>query len=459
MLEGEALSRRRRPVKTTKTVEDGDLFSSEIWKKNPTTTPVKRRKKRKHQRTTTPDNDPPFYVLFLQTGTVLSLLFLASWRVYRYIVPAPPPQPAQEDYDDDYMAGLAKDLKEEEEAAAAVAKHGSSETQAKDPLLHQEDLDTPVQIATEYVPPPLPLFNLSQHANYDAFALAKLFAKNTPAQNQKNKHRDESGELKRFWKTASNLRRDFAELYGGENAARTILDRGLSTFGWDHHDTKDDSAPGSNFPSDLKHTACRIYSARNANRTFRFTFGGYSVTVGRGNYFHQSFPFVLERKLHDAFELLGVRLNVTNAAVGGCPSFPYGWCMKNFWGEETDVISWDFAMNEAGGDPFGLEAYIRHALQLPRRPKLIVKDTHMATQRRDLLKYYLQTRDLKDSVVLHTEPATEPFLSREDRDLPLGFRDWRKVSWCDLICMKSCLHIKDSSSRVFCLFAIHPCCL
>jgi hypothetical protein len=43
-------------------------------------------------------------------------------------------------------------------------------------------------------------------------------------------------------------------------------------------------------------------------------------------------------------------------------------------------------MNEAGGVPQGLEAYIRHTVSLDRAPKLIIKDTHMAQARRDLLK-------------------------------------------------------------------------
>jgi hypothetical protein len=27
-------------------------------------------------------------------------------------------------------------------------------------------------------------------------------------------------------------------------------------------------------------------------------------------------------------------------------SFPYGWCLKNFLGEDSDAVSWDFSMNE-----------------------------------------------------------------------------------------------------------------
>ena len=60
--------------------------------------------------------------------------------------------------------------------------------------------------------------------------------------------------------------------------------------------------------------------------------------------------------------------------------------MNNFWGMDADVVSWDYSMNEAGGKPEGLEAYIRHVMRLDRAPKLIVKDTHMAEARRNILK-------------------------------------------------------------------------
>ena len=84
-------------------------------------------------------------------------------------------------------------------------------------------------------------------------------------------------------------------------------------------------------------------------------------------------------------------------------------------------------MNEAGGVPQGLEAYIRQTLTQfdnRKRPKLIVKDTHMAGQRRTLLSRYMA--HLKDPVVVHTDPATQPFLSRNEDDRPSGFQQWRK---------------------------------
>lgn len=94
------------------------------------------------------------------------------------------------------------------------------------------------------------------------------------------------------------------------------------------------------------------------------------------------------------------------------------------------MVSWDYSMNEAGGDPVGLEAYLRHAItQLPSQPKLIVKDTHMAVDRRNILRYYYNNSDAltaRDPIVIHTDPAARPFLDRAEAHRPAGFQEWRK---------------------------------
>jgi hypothetical protein len=111
--------------------------------------------------------------------------------------------------------------------------------------------------------------------------------------------------------------------------------------------------------------------------------------------------------------------------------------MTNFWGEHPDVVSWDYSMNEAGGNPMGLEAYLRHIMtQFPKQPpKLIVKDTHLAFRRRDLIQYYYNqsliypalSLTARDPIVIHTDPAVQPFLDiRTEANRPIGFQEWRK---------------------------------
>ena len=151
---------------------------------------------------------------------------------------------------------------------------------------------------------------------------------------------------------------------------------------------------------DVKVTAKRLLHARASNQPFVMAFAGYSVTVGRGNYFHQSFPFVLERLLGPLLQnVLGVSLEVRNAAIGGIPSFPYGFCLPHFVGKDADVVSWDYSMNEGKGAAV-LESYIRHTLSaLPKQPLLIVLDTNNAA-RSQLLGQYTTLRLLHDAMTL-----------------------------------------------------------
>lgn len=266
-------------------------------------------------------------------------------------------------------------------------------------------VDTPnekVQVAepeaVTMTAPPLPQFPpLSAYAqHHDAFAVVE------------NRSTESKDAL--FWQTANGLREQFAERYGSGSVAvaRSVLDAAMTAYGKDH----------------LSSMACRIQRAREEHRTFRMAFGGYSVTAGHGNYFSQSFPMVLERILGTVFQVIGMSLEVRNAAVGGCPSFPYGWCLENFLGDDPDVVSWDFSMNEAGDDPVGLESYVRHVVHTFPRAQLLVKDTHMAENRRKVLEDYAAI--LRDPLVVHTEPAVEPFLDLEEAYRPDGFRAWRK---------------------------------
>jgi hypothetical protein len=330
----------------------------------------KKRKRRKEE--------PPFWWLVVQVGTTLACLCVVFLLSYRYFVGEDNTVVGIENYDDDDNVVL--------------------DTESKPDKV--EEGETEVEFVEEETYPPLPVWNLTEQSTLDAFAIAEQFSSSS------------NDEL--FWTAAAGLRQRFSDLYGGENAGRAILERGTSVFGDNNN----------NITTALVATACRVQRARTEHRPFRMTFGGYSVTAGRGNYQQQSFPMVLEKLLHTVFYLLQVELVVKNAAIGGCPSFPYGWCMKQFWGPNPDVVSWDFSMNEAGGDPVGLEAYLRHVLTLERQPKLIVKDTHTANKRRDLLQHYQPW--LQDPILVHTDPAARPFLDRPEEHRPTGFQEWRK---------------------------------
>lgn len=304
----DAPTRRRRPRKESATA---------VARGDDESIPVKRRRRRKPSR----DNDMPFWLLVLQVGATILIICAFLATVARWVYPE---QEDDDEYDDDQFVMDNVNVVEAQQEAKPTE-------------------------------PSLPEFSLSEAARFDAYGIAKTH-----------------GGMGAFWDIAATIREDFSKRYGGETAARAILERGMSTF-----------AEGQ---KDIEHTACRIRDAKEHGRPFKFAFGGYSVTVGRGNYFSQSFPFVMERILKRPFQVLGIELQVRNAAIGGIPSFPYGFCLSQFLGDDADVVSWDYSMNEAGGVPQGIEAYVRHTLMLERAPKLLVKDTHMAEKRRNILK-------------------------------------------------------------------------
>mmetsp|Transcript_13013 Transcript_13013/g.28163 ORF Transcript_13013/g.28163 Transcript_13013/m.28163 type:complete len:692 (-) Transcript_13013:51-2126(-) len=217
-----------------------------------------------------------------------------------------------------------------------------------------------------------------------------------------------------FFDTVKTMRTKFETRYGGADAAYAMLARGIRSF-------PDDK----NYDKAIQHTASRfLRSAASSDPKFVASFGGYSVTVGRGNLFSQSFPFVMESVLREPLKEIGVDLVVRNAAIGGIPSFPYGWCLPNFLGEDSDLVSWDYSMNE-GNDVNGLEAYVRHALaMLPKRPLLVLLDNKRA--RMDLIKKYVKLGALIDPVAIirGDNVVDKGILSKKEVDRPEGFTRW-----------------------------------
>lgn len=250
--------------------------------------------------------------------------------------------------------------------------------------LGQHDNNIPVQVSVLLQ---FPAFKLdSQRLKIDAFGIRDTLA-------EYNNTTTQPSQIIEFHEETSRLKQQFALDYGGENAARYLIHSGVTTFEPSNERISQTSIHEMfhqlhDIPSGLKHTVLRLLTARQQNRPFKIGFGGYSVTTGRGNYFHQSYPLVLEKLLTKAMKLIGIDLHIRNAAIGGVPSFPYGWCLDIFLGDDIDVHSWDYSMNEAGGVAGGLEAYIRHGLSMARQPMLIVKDTtrNYARDRYELLQ-------------------------------------------------------------------------
>jgi hypothetical protein len=197
---------------------------------------------------------------------------------------------------------------------------------------------------------------------------------------------------------------EFQQRYGADYAD-TLLEQGLQSFG------------------SLDATAQRMVQAAQENRPFVIAFSGYSITVGRGNFLNQSFPFVLEQVLRQPMQnILGIPLIVRNSAIGGIPSFPYGFCLEHFLGADPDVIGWDYSMNEGPKDSSVLEAFIRQASQqLPKRPMLIMLDRNAA--RTKLLEEYTNQGYLQDAIAVSKKEVVDDKVFQQD-PVPLGFQEW-----------------------------------
>ena len=110
---------------------------------------------------------------------------------------------------------------------------------------------------------------------------------------------------------------------------------------------------------------------------------GYSITVGRGNYFNQSWPAALERRLARA--LPGVAVEVRNMAVGASPPYPTCACLAETVGSDVDVVAWEFGMTGGNdGEENLFRSCLRKALELPSRPAFVLIDSQ--TRRTDVLR-------------------------------------------------------------------------
>lgn len=203
----------------------------------------------------------------------------------------------------------------------------------------------------------------------------------------------------------SKLRNDFELRYG--SYSKILLERGLDEFG------------------SIDATARRMVEASQAGRPFVMAFSGYSVTVGRGNFFNQSFPFEVQRILNEPMQkLLGIALVVRNAAIGGIPSFPYSFCLEHFVGSDPDVLSWDYSMNEGGSEAV-LEAFVRQSMQqLSKHPMIIMLDKNV--RRSNLLKEYAEKGLLADAITVgrKDDVLDANTLSSLEKPLPPGFQEW-----------------------------------
>ena len=176
------------------------------------------------------------------------------------------------------------------------------------------------------------------------------------------------------------VKQEFASLYGGENAAKEILSRGVTTFQPSYGANKNSEIEG------IRKTARRIFHARSSKMSFKISFAGSSAVAGYGNYLKQTFPSVIAGILTEPIEKLGMVLEVRNAAIADIASFPYGWCLDNFMGKEVDVVSWDSSLMNRADTDAAFESYLRRIVSMESSPMLIVREGVYSESRRQIIQ-------------------------------------------------------------------------
>lgn len=79
----------------------------------------------------------------------------------------------------------------------------------------------------------------------------------------------------------------------------------------------------------------------NQKSTFKFIFGGSSVTAGHDNFFNESYPSIFEARVGNVFKSLGINLEVHNIAHGTNKCRPSDLCYEAMGGDNADWIGWE----------------------------------------------------------------------------------------------------------------------
>jgi hypothetical protein len=96
--------------------------------------------------------------------------------------------------------------------------------------------------------------------------------------------------------------------------------------------------------------------------------GGHSAAAGHGNMYLESYTAVMERALKPIFAAVGLDFVGRNYAMGGTGSAPeIAMCIESVFGNDVDVISWDYGMVD-GRYAISMATYFYRAALLPNRP-------------------------------------------------------------------------------------------
>jgi len=120
---------------------------------------------------------------------------------------------------------------------------------------------------------------------------------------------------------------------------------------------------------------------------FTWATAGDSIAAGHGNMFNQSYTAMLEDTVADAFAALGIQFVARNYGMAMYSSAPeLALCMEAVYGNDLDVLVWDFGLADVGHDHRAL-LWGQRAMLHPTRPILFFVDSLSSVRHEIITKF------------------------------------------------------------------------
>jgi hypothetical protein len=138
----------------------------------------------------------------------------------------------------------------------------------------------------------------------------------------------------------------------------------------------------------------------------------------------------MERAVKDIFATVGLNFIGRNYAMGGTSSAPeIAMCVKEIFGTDIDVLSWDTGMTD-GRNFAGMQQYFLRAAMLPNRPAFVA--LHMGGSRQNLMKELeeigltsLVLDPGEESEKINAIPDTTGLTDEEVAEMPIFVRNFK----------------------------------
>lgn len=114
------------------------------------------------------------------------------------------------------------------------------------------------------------------------------------------------------------------------------------------------------------------YQITGTPTPFVWATAGDQVAAGRGNFFDQQYTQVMEKAIHHVMQVVGIDFKTRPYGMGGLHSAPeIAACVKAIFGEDVDLVSWDFSAADAH-HAWRLEYFAHRVMRMDNRPALLV---------------------------------------------------------------------------------------